>query len=342
MAIVTHHADSANPPAPVPACWQQALVHAVRDPAELCRLVEMPPEHVDAAKRLAGPFGLLVPRAYVAKMTPGDPHDPLLRQVLPLAEELDDTAGFSDDPVEESASEVSPGLLKKYPGRVLMITTPACAVHCRYCFRRRFPYRHVPLPHAAVRTAVAQVAADPTIEEVILSGGDPLTLHDESLAELARRLAEIRHLHRLRIHTRLPIVIPERVTDDLVAWLTGTRLVPVVVVHANHPRELDAPVASSLARLIDAGVAVLNQAVLLRGVNDDVDTLVELCRRLVDQRVIPYYLHQLDRVSGAAHFEVPAECGRELVRQLRTRLPGYAVPRYVREVPGEPNKRVLQ
>jgi KamA family protein len=189
--------------------------------------------------------------------------------------------------------------------------------------------------------AFERLAADPSIDEVLLSGGDPLTLVDSWLARLAERLASIDHLRRLRIHTRLPIVIPERVCEELLAWLRGTRLTPIMVVHANHPAEISDDVAAALGRLVDAGIPVLNQAVLLRGVNDDADALAELCRRLVDLRVMPYYLHQLDRVAGAAHFEVPETTGRRLVAELRLRLPGYAVPRYVRETPGEASKSLL-
>jgi EF-P beta-lysylation protein EpmB len=222
-----------------------------------------------------------------------------------------------------------------------MVTTGACAVHCRYCFRRHYPYSEGPRSLAEWEPAIERLAADSSIDEVLLSGGDPLTLVDSWLARLAERLASIGHLRRLRIHTRLPIVIPERVCDELIAWLRGTRLTPIMVVHANHPAEISEEVAAALGRLVDAGVPVLNQAVLLSGVNDDADALAELCRRLVDLRVMPYYLHQLDRVAGAAHFEVPEATGRRLVAELRRRLPGYAVPRYVRETPGEASKTLL-
>jgi EF-P beta-lysylation protein EpmB len=222
-----------------------------------------------------------------------------------------------------------------------MVTTGACAVHCRYCFRRHFPYSEGPRSLAEWAPALERLAADSSIEEVLLSGGDPLTLVDSWLGRLAERLASIDHLRRLRVHTRLPVVIPERVCDELLAWLRGTRLTPIMVVHANHPAEISDDVAAALGRLVDAGIPVLNQAVLLRGVNDDADALAELCRRLVDLRVMPYYLHQLDRVAGAAHFEVPEATGRRLVAELRRRLPGYAVPRYVRETPGEASKSLL-
>jgi EF-P beta-lysylation protein EpmB len=219
-----------------------------------------------------------------------------------------------------------------------LVTTGACAIHCRYCFRRLYPYGATQRSPAQWQAAVDQIAADPTVEEVLLSGGDPLTIDDEALAELAAALAEIPHVRRLRVHTRVPIVIPQRVTESLLLWLRGTRLVPIVVVHVNHPAEIDDAVAGALGRLMDAGILVLNQSVLLRGVNDDADVLAQLSLRLVELRVMPYYLHQLDRVAGSAHFEVPVERGRAIVRELRSRLPGYAVPQYVREVAGEAYK----
>ena len=323
------------------AAWQQALKIAIRDPMELCRALRLPTEFEAASIAAARSFPVFAPLGYVARMKPGDPHDPLLRQVLPLGDELTDVLGFQHDPVGDVAATLAPGALQKYAGRVLLIATGACAIHCRYCFRRHYPYSEGPRSLAEWQPVIDRIAADATIDEVLLSGGDPLTLVDSQLAELAEQLAAIPHLRRLRIHTRLPIVIPERVTDALLNWLCGSRLTPIVVVHANHPAEIDADVEHAFARLVGAGVVVLNQAVLLRGVNDDADVLTELCRRLVDLRVLPYYLHQLDRVAGAAHFEVPVERGRELMAALRSRLPGYAVPRYVQELPGESSKHVL-
>jgi len=224
----------------------------------------------------------------------------------------------------------------------LLITTGACAIHCRYCFRRHFPYEEAPHSEAAWDRALASITADETIREVILSGGDPLMLVDERLASLTEKVAAIQHVTRLRIHTRLPIMIPSRVTDELLDWLTGSRLTPIVVVHANHAQELTDEVACGFARLLQAGVMLLNQAVLLRGVNDTVDAQAALSERLIEIGVTPYYLHQLDRVAGAAHFEVPIEEGREIIAALRRRLPGYAVPRYVQEVSGEASKIVLE
>jgi EF-P beta-lysylation protein EpmB len=275
-------------------------------------------------------------------MQPGDPDDPLLRQVLPVADEMVVAPGFTVDPVRDDLAERQPGLLQKYEGRVLLITTGTCAIHCRYCFRRHFPYDETPRSLTDWQPAIDEIAADDTVHEVILSGGDPLTLVDVTLSDLIESLASIPHLKRLRIHTRLPIVIPERVTDDLVGMLRDCRLTPVVVVHANHANELDAHVADALARLSHAGIVLLNQAVLLAGVNDSVEAQAALSERLIDLRVVPYYLHQLDRVAGAAHFEVQPETGRQIVRELRGRLPGYMVPRYVAEVPGAGSKTIIE
>ena len=321
--------------------WQQILKEAVRDPAELCRLLQLDSKYLDGSRQANDGFEVFVPRGYLAKMKPGDPRDPLLRQVLPLEDELQAQPGFADDPVGDQLAEVTPGLLRKYRSRVLMVATGACAVHCRYCFRRHFPYSQAPRSIQAWHPAFQQIEADPSIEEVLLSGGDPLTLVDDLLSELAERISRVPHVQRLRIHSRLPIVIPERVTDAFLSWFTGTRLTPIMVIHANHPAELDEPVARSLGMLSDAGIPVLNQAVLLRGVNDDLKTLTELSLRLVDLRIMPYYLHQLDRVTGAAHFEVPVEHGIRLVKDLRQRLPGYAVPRFVQERAGAQQKFVL-
>lgn len=323
---------------PRPERWQTLLREAVRDPAELCRLLDLPAEWAERAVAAAAEFPLRVPRGFVARMRKGDPFDPLLRQVLPLADELVPQEGFTADPVGDLSAELAPGVLQKYRGRALLVLTGACAVHCRYCFRRHFPYEDVPKGRLQWEAALAPIAADPSVEEVLLSGGDPLSLTDAALLPLFERLAEIPHLRRLRIHTRWPIVLPERVTEALVAALARSRPTPVVVLHANHARELDGSVAAAVARLRRADVLLFNQAVLLRGVNDSETALAELSERLSELRIVPYYLHQLDRVAGAAHFEVPTERGLELLAALRRRLPGYAVPRYVREIAGEPHK----
>jgi EF-P beta-lysylation protein EpmB len=246
--------------------------------------------------------------------------------------------GFSADPLEEQQSLASPGLVQKYAGRALLLATGGCAINCRYCFRREFPYAESGATQAGIEMAVATIAADSTIHEVILSGGDPLLLDDERLARLVARLESIPHVRRLRIHSRLPIVLPSRVTGGLTAILSRTRLTCVVVVHANHPAELDTTVATAIARLADARTILLNQAVLLAGVNDSAEVLTQLSERLLDLGIVPYYLHLLDRVQGTAAFEVDELSARALHERLRTTLPGYAVPRLAREIPGEPAK----
>jgi EF-P beta-lysylation protein EpmB len=318
--------------------WQSALARAISDPAELLAAVGLGREWLPAAQAAARLFPLRVPRGYVTRMRPQDPHDPLLRQVLPLAEECLAVEGFVDDPVGDRAAMVAPGVLHKYEGRVLLTLTGACAVHCRYCFRRHFPYAEANPGVDQWRGALNHIAADTSIKEVILSGGDPLTLSDRRLAGLARDLAAIPSLRRLRLHTRLPIVLPERVNDELLGWLGASKLGTVMVVHANHANEIDAPVRAALARLKTAGVELLNQSVLLRGVNDSADTLATLSEVMIEAGVLPYYLHMLDRVQGAAHFEVEDAVARDLMAELSKRLPGYLVPRLVREIPGAPGK----
>jgi len=314
--------------------WKRSLADSVGSIDELLRLLRLDRASLPALADTAGILPLRVPREYLARMRPGDPADPLLRQVLPLAKEGRAAAGFSADPLDEHAAQRTPGLLTKFPGRSLLVVSGACAVHCRYCFRRHYPYAEV----GDWRPAVAEVAADTTCAEVILSGGDPLTLDDGVLAGLAEALAEIPHLRRLRVHTRLPVVIPSRVDEALLSWLAGTRLQPVLVIHANHANEIDDQVGEAMTRLRATGLTLLNQSVLLRGVNDTADALCGLSERLFEVGVLPYYLHCLDRVQGAAHFEVAEDEARALVAEVRGRLPGYLVPRLVREVVGAPCK----
>lgn len=324
-----------------PAPWQRALADVIRDPAELLERLQLDPALLPAARRAAELFPLRVPREFVARMTPGDPDDPLLRQVLPLHLEHAAPPGFHADPVADQRARQAPGVLQKYHGRALLIATGACAVHCRYCFRRHYPYDEDNASRGDWQQAVHHLAGQPEVDEVILSGGDPLTLTDRRLAALTRRLDALPALRRLRIHSRLPVVLPSRVDEGLAAWLAGTRLQTVMVIHANHARELDASVAAAVAKLRAAGTVVLNQSVLLRGINDQADTLAELSRRLFEIGALPYYLHLLDPVLGAAHFDVPEDRARALHRDLAARLPGYLVPRLAREAPGAPGKTVL-
>ena len=341
MTIVACKPDSVGAGFPEEHQWRSAMKTAIRDGIELCQRLGLPMRYEAAAARASRQFPVFAPHSYVARIQPGNPADPLLRQVLPLAEEMDEVAGYSADPVDDLGATILPGMIQKYAGRVLLITTGACAIHCRYCFRRQYPYAEGPRTADAWDPTIEKLAEDASIDEVLLSGGDPLTMVDSVLRELVFRLAGIEHLKRIRIHTRLPVVIPERVTKELISWLRGTRLTPIVVVHANHAAELNEDVAAAFSRLIDAGIPLLNQSVLLHGVNDNLTALQTLFRRLVDLRVTPYYLHQLDRVTGAAHFEVPIPRGQELIGQLRESLPGYMVPRYVQDIPGHQAKRIL-
>lgn len=306
-----------------------------REPQPLLQAlgVAIPAERL--SREAANGFAMRVTASYARQMRPGDADDPLLRQVLPLAEELLSPPGFSEDPVGDGCARQLPGLLQKYPGRALLLVTAACPLHCRYCFRRAYPYAGDRLTGERLEAILAQLRGDPTLHELILSGGDPLMVEDQRLAALLERLATLPQLRRVRIHSRVPVALPERITPQLCSLLAGYRLPLVLVLHCNHPRELSPEVAEGLAALRRAGVSLLNQAVLLRGVNADQTTLCELSERLFACGVLPYYLHLLDRVTGSAHFAVSAEQGRELIARLRHVLPGYLVPRLVREVAGE-------
>jgi len=328
-------------PSRQPPAWQQALQDAVSDPAELLGLLRLGPEWLEPARAAARRFPLRVPRGFVDRMRRGDPRDPLLLQVLPLGTELDEVPGYVTDPVGDLAAKAGPGLLHKYEGRALLVTTGACAVHCRYCFRRHFPYDDENASRAGFAPALDAIRADTSIGEVILSGGDPLTLNDRRLTLLWEGLAAIPHVRRVRIHTRLPVVLPERIDGAFLEAWSAVPLQKVVVVHANHANEIDRTVRVAIAGLRAADTTVLNQTVLLRGINDRVTDLMALSEALFEAGALPYYLHLLDRVAGAAHFDTPVARAQRLVADLATHLPGYLVPRLVREEPGAPAKTVL-
>lgn len=314
--------------------WQHLLADAVKDPLELCRMLDLDPSVIEGLGAATRQFPLRVPRSFVAKMRRGDPHDPLLLQVLPTTEELRKVDGFGIDPVGDLESRASRGLLHKYAGRALLIATGACAIHCRYCFRRHFPYAEESALTAGWSDAIEHVRRDESIAEVILSGGDPLSLSDRRLQQLSDAIQAIPHIKRLRIHTRYPIVLPERIDANFIAWLADVRMDKVVVIHANHARELDEATRQACRALRAADATVLNQSVLLAHINDSAEVLAELSEALFACGVLPYYLHVLDRVQGAAHFEASEADALALHAELTARLPGYLVPKLVREVAG--------
>ncbi len=335
--ITASHAARLSPPGPD---WRTLWREAVTDARELLALVGL--EHLETSlPDDAAGFSLRVPRSFVARMRHGDARDPLLLQVLPQLAERDEVPGFGVDAVGDMAARSAQGVLHKYDGRALLIASGSCAINCRYCFRRHFPYGDEMAAAGQWRKALDHVRQDASIRELLLSGGDPLSLATSKLEELSRGLADIPHVIRLRIHTRLPVVLPERVDDALLRWLSDLPLQKVIVLHANHANEFDANVDAACARLREAGVTLLNQSVLLRGVNDDADTLTALSEHMFEAGVLPYYLHQLDRVQGSAHFEVDDTTALALVEQMRHRLPGYLVPKLVREVGGEASKSPL-
>ncbi|MFD1217032.1 MULTISPECIES: EF-P beta-lysylation protein EpmB [Microbulbifer] len=321
--------------------WQDEMADLVTDPQELLQLLQLTPEQLPQVTAASALFQLRIPRPFLRRIRPGDPNDPLLLQVLPGAPELETTPGYSDDPLEEASANPVPGVVHKYRGRLLLIAAGQCAVNCRYCFRRAFPYGDNHLNRRQWQQALDYIRAQQDLREVILSGGDPLVLSDRQLGWLAGELANIPQLDKLRIHTRLPIVAPSRVNDELLQWFTESRLKPVLVLHCNHAHEIDGEVRAALSRLRAAGVTLLNQSVLLRGVNDSEDALAALSETLFDAGVLPYYVHQLDRVQGAAHFEIGDHRARALINGIRNRLPGYLVPRLVREIPAEKSKTPL-
>ena len=318
--------------------WQQQLARSITNPMELLAQLEIDPALFPDCNRASDDFRIKLPVSYLDKIIPGDPQDPLLLQVMASGQELLGVGGFNQDPVGDLDAMAAPGLLHKYDGRVLLVTTGVCAVHCRYCFRRHFPYSDNQPARDDWQQALDYIRQDSSIIEVILSGGDPLVLSDNKLAELISRLDDIDHLQRLRIHTRLPVVVAERVTDRLINMLASSRLQTCMVIHANHPNEIQQAEITALHRLADAGITLLNQSVLLKNINDNTETLKQLSEKLYQARVLPYYLHMLDPVAGAAHFNVEKQLASQLMAELRNLLPGYLVPRLVREIAGEKSK----
>ena len=322
--------------------WQAQMSDLITDPLELLEVLELSVDQLLSGAILASQqFKLRVPRAFVKKMDIGNPLDPLLLQVLPHHLELEEHEGFVADPLGEEQANQIPGVLHKYKSRFLLTLTGACAVHCRYCFRRHFPYQEN-LPKSEDWLNIKNyLEAHSEINEVILSGGDPLTLSNRKLALWIERLESLKQIKILRIHSRVPIVIPERIDEELVSLLKNSRLRVILVVHSNHPAELDDLTCSKLSYLAKQNILVLNQAVLLKGVNDSAQTLVDLSQRLFEAQILPYYLHVLDKVKGAHHFDLGAEKIDQIYKDVLASLPGYLVPKLVREVAGENNKTPL-
>lgn len=321
--------------------WKRQLSQSITSVEELLAFLELDHCLPPTARRAAKHFPLRVPCSFAKRMQKGDLYDPLLRQVLPLDAETLQTPGYSVDPVGDLEVMPRPGLLHKYHSRVLLLTTGACAIHCRYCFRRHFPYAKANPIKNAWGEALDYITSDRNISEVILSGGDPLMLSDRRLSKLAARLESIPHIRCLRLHTRLPVVLPARIDRHMLRWMTRVGLRKVVVIHTNHANELDAMVGRALSRLTSSGAILLNQTVLLRGINDSAEALSNLSEALFRVGVLPYYLHLLDKVQGAAHFNVPKEHARALIKTLNGLLPGYLVPRLACEKAGAPGKQLL-
>ena len=317
--------------------WQSILKRSGGKPHDLSASLGIA-ENLAISENADREFPFRATESFIKKIRHNDPGDPLLRQILPLHEEEIQQPGFSRDPLNEKLSLQVPGLLQKYHGRALLVVTAACAIHCRYCFRRHFPYSENNPAIENWKRAITFLEQDQTISEIILSGGDPLVLADDRLGGLLQRLQQIPHLKRIRIHTRIPVVLPERINEGLIELFANCSLPIIIVLHVNHVNELDADTALAISRLKKTGATVLNQSVLLRGINDSVSAQVALSEGLFDQGVLPYYLHMLDPVTGTAHFAVPENRARELLRELHGRLPGYLVPRLVSERPGEASK----
>jgi len=320
--------------------WKAELSQCITSAEQLLQQLGLRTEDLSVAQQAAATFPLKVPQSFVERMEFGNPMDPLLKQVLPVEAELDSNPNYSHDPVQESQYNPVSGIVHKYRNRVLMIVSPNCAINCRYCFRRHFPYQENRQSKQQWLQALDYLRNKPEINEVIYSGGDPLAANDHFLSWLTAQIESIAHIKRLRIHTRLPVVIPSRIDSQLLDWLSNTRLKPIVVLHINHANEIDHSLHNATSKLLDAGIRVLNQTVLLKGVNDSASALVALSEKLFDSDIMPYYLHLLDPVQGASHFDIPHHLALDLYRQMQAELPGFLVPKLVRENPGEKSKTI--
>ncbi len=321
--------------------WQLEYKKSITNIEQLCQTLGLNIEQLPISTQANKQFQIRVPLSYVERMQQSNPNDPLLLQILPTSHEENHIEGYLKDPVGDLQSIKTPGLLQKYNGRALLLATSRCAIHCRYCFRRHFPYSAQNPRHDNWTQAVQELQLDHSITEVILSGGDPLVLDDSELAKLVSKLESIEHIQRLRIHTRLPVVIPNRISDELLNWIRNSRLKIIMVLHINHAQEINTHLHKSLQKLKNINCTLLNQSVLLQNINDQSSSLVNLSEALFNAGILPYYLHLLDKVDGAAHFNVSKNNARKLMREITKQLPGYLVPKLVMEIPGEQSKSLI-
>ncbi|MEH6452814.1 MAG: EF-P beta-lysylation protein EpmB [Psychromonas sp.] len=320
--------------------WQKELSNAVKNPLQLLQLLDISPESLTLSDIARKQFPMLVPLPFIKKMKKGDINDPLLKQVLPIADEELVSPDYSTDPLQEHDSAI-PGLLHKYQSRVLLILKSGCAVNCRYCFRRHFPYQDNNINKKQIQQVIAYIKAHPEVNEVILSGGDPLMSKDDHLQYIIDQLEPLPQLTRLRIHTRLPVVIPSRITDKLAKMLQQSRFNIVCVLHINHANEIDQSFKDAIYKLHQAGVQLLNQGIILKGINDNSQALIELSEALFATHILPYYLFLLDKVQGAQHFDLEENKAQNLIKAMNAALPGYLVPKLSREIAGEKSKTVI-
>jgi L-lysine 2,3-aminomutase len=321
--------------------WQEQLAQAIRQPNELLDYVGLMANSIGYSQQSIEQFPVRVPHVFADRIQKNNPDDPILRQVFPYIDEENDCEGYVNDPLSESNVQPVSGLLQKYNSRVLSITTGACAIHCRYCFRRHFPYQEASANGIHLKQSLEYIESDKSIKEVILSGGDPLTLSDRRLIELCQSLSQIEHVKRIRFHTRIPVVLPARITEELIKTLCKFGKTLIFVLHINHANEIDDAVIRNIKLLRQSKILVLNQSVLLKGINDTTESLIALSERLVENQVTPYYLHLLDPVAGAAHFNIDEQYAKNLIRKMHSTVSGYLVPKLVKEEVGKTGKTWL-
>lgn len=321
--------------------WQQSFASAIRSPETLFNYLNLPDEYLPAAKQAHKDFPLCVPYEFASKMEKGNINDPLLKQVLPIGSELAHNEGFTLDAVGDTHAISTPGLIQKYRKRALIISTSSCAIHCRFCFRRHFPYQENSLNNKQINHVFAKIEQDSSINELILSGGDPLSLNNDRLNLLVKRINDVQQITLLRFHTRLPVVIPQRINEGLIKTLQRSNKKIVLVVHVNHPNEIDQKFNIAIKKLTQNHITLLNQSVLLKDVNDSAETLCHLSHKLFNAGILPYYLHLMDKVQGTAHFDLPEQKAIQIMHKMHAELPGYLVPKLVRETSGQASKTTI-